>query len=416
MSRSSLQGPDHFLDILDCDMRRCGLPGNLAQLQLGLSGPPDRSVLENRLAAWSLEDPACRVVLQDGLGQTRRRMNTEGTAPALHWHHSNDAQTVLAARMHNPVTRPAAPPIVLDIIEGPSETVLGLTWDHLLMDARGGEHLLARLAGQTVEDAMVWPKSGQMPLWRRFQALRTLRPVFSRIGRGVAAPPVPGIPPRFHVHHAVANPEESRRIADRARGVHPVIGETALLLAGALRRTHSRCLEAKKQSGYLVPVAVTRRTPGSPGPILGNPISFVYILIETGQMEDSTPDMLARRIAEQFLDALKHGLIEACEKQLGLFRHIPRGAGATLMRRIMRGQMASCFFAHTGRTAFDAIQDFNFLGSAVEHVFHQPMVCHPPGLGFFACRHASRLHLAACTTWPETANPARSLFEDLLAS
>ena len=48
MNPARLQGPDHFLDILDHDMRRHGLPGNIAQLQLHLSGPPDLHHFEEK--------------------------------------------------------------------------------------------------------------------------------------------------------------------------------------------------------------------------------------------------------------------------------------------------------------------------------------------------------------------------------
>lgn len=413
MGEPGLRGPDHFLDILDADLRRSGLPGNLAQLQLCLSAPPDRLKLEKRLVEWAPGEPACRVVLEDGLGWTRRSMKSSGTPPALNWHRNVDAGSVLARRMRTPLARPAAPPFVLDVIEGRDGTVLGLTWDHLLMDARGGEFLLARLAGQAGIDGRVWSAPVNCPPRQRLKALRALRPVFSRIGRGVAAPPaVAG--PRFEAAHATAGPDESEHIAQRARGIHPLVGETALLLVGALRQTHGRCMaNGEKKAGYVVPVSVSRRAPGSATPVLGNPISILYVLAEAAQMEDSTPHALARHIAGQIADALRHGLIEASEKQLGLFRYLPRTAGSLFMRRLMRGQMASCFFAHTGRTAFDTIRDFNFFGSAVTHVYHRPMVCQPPGLGFFACRHASRLHLAVCRTWPEDGNPARNLLEDL---
>jgi len=415
MRSASLQSADHFLDILDADMRRSGLPGNLAQIQLCLSSSPDRRVLEDRLVKWSMVEPACRVALERGFGQTRRRMGTVGTRPELCWHRNKDADAVLTSRMHTPMARPVLAPFVLDVIEGPDKTTLGLTWDHLLMDARGGEFLLARLSGRTANDAAVWKSAAPLSCWESIRASRILSPVFRRIGQGVIAPEMFPGPSRLSVSHFVVDEEESDRIALRARKIHPLIGETALLVAGVLRQTHSLCRKTGNTSrGYMIPVPVTRRAPGRSSPILGNPISFVYILADAGQMEDTTPDALARNIAGQFLNALKNRYVEACEKQLDLTGYLPRAAGRLILRRLMQGQLASCFFAHLGRTAFDAIPGFDFFGASVEHVFHQPMVCHPPGLGFFVCRHAAKLHLSVCRTGPESMKLAEQLVRDLL--
>lgn len=415
MNPARLQGPDHFLDILDHDMRRHGLPGNIAQLQLQLSAPPDPQQLEKRFQAWVSEEPACRVVLRDGLTRTRRVMTSLGIRPEFRRHHNIPAHDVLNWRLNTPIPRPARPPFAIDLIEGPEGTTLGLTWDHLLMDARGGEFLLVRLAGRDKGNAITWKPVSPISGLQRLKATRSLHPVFKRIGQGVAAPEIPNIQPRLNVGHLVFDEEKSKEIASRARQIHPIIGETALLLAGALRRTHARCIEIKNNPpGYMIPVTVSRRSPGSLSPLLGNPISIVYILAQAAQMEDSTPDTLARHVAEQFMDALRNGHVEAIEKQLDLSGYLPRAAGSRFLRHLTQGRMASCFFAHTGRTMFDTFADFDFHGARVEHVFHQPMVCHPPGLGFFTCRHSAKIHLSICSTGQDPMQLGQRLMHDLL--
>ncbi|WP_143077899.1 hypothetical protein [Desulfomicrobium norvegicum] len=283
------------------------------------------------------------------------------------------------------------------------------------MDARGGEFLLVRLAGQDKENATTWKPLSPINGLQRLKATRSLHPVFKRIGQGVAAPKMTHIHPRLNVGHIVLDEEESKEIADRGKHIHPIIGETALLIAGALRRTHALCLEVKNNpSGYMIPVTVTRRSPGNLSPLLGNPISIVYILAHAAQMEDTTPDTLARQVAEQFMSALRNGHVEAIEKQLDLSGYLPRAAGSRFLRHLTQGRMASCFFAHTGRTMFDTLADFDFHGSRVEQVFHQPMICHPPGLGFFACRHGAKLHLSICSTEQDPMQLGQRTMHDLL--
>jgi hypothetical protein len=415
MNPARLQGPDHFLDILDHDMRRHGLPGNIAQLQLHLSAPPDPHQFEERLHAWASEEPACRVALLDGLARTRRVMYSSGKRPEFRRHQNIRSHDVLNWRLNTPIPRPAHPPFAIDLIEGPEGTTLALTWDHLLMDARGGEFLLVRLAGRDQENATTWKPVSPLSGLQRLKATRSLHPVFKRIGQGVAAPEMPNIHHRLNVGHLVLDEAQSAEIADRGKRIHPIVGETALLLAGALRRTHALCTEVKNNpSGYMIPVTVTRRSPGNLSPLLGNPISIVYILAQAAQMEDSTPDTLARHVAEQFMNALRNGHVEAIEKQLDLSGFLPRAAGSRFLRHLTQGRIASCFFAHTGRTIFDTLADFDFHGARVEHVFHQPMLCHPPGLGFFACRHGARLHLSVCSTGQDPTQLGQRTMHDLL--
>jgi len=415
MNPARLQGSDHFLDILDHDMRRHGLPGNIAQLQLHLSALPNLHHFEERFQAWVSEEPACRVILLDGLARTRRVMNSSGIHPEFRRHQNINAHDVLNWRLNTPIPRPAHPAFAIDLIEGPEGTTLGLTWDHLLMDARGGEFLLVRFAGRDKENANTWKPISPISGLQRLKATRALHPVFKRIGRGVAAPEMPNIHPQLNVGHLVVDEKESREIADRGKQIHPIIGETALLIAGALRRTHALCIKVKNSpSGYMIPVTVSRRSPGSFSPLLGNPISIVYILAQAAQMEDSTPDTLARHVAQQFMDALRNGHIEAIEKQLDLSGYLPRAAVSRFLRHLTQGKIASCFFAHTGRTMFDTLADFNFHGARVEHVFHQPMVCHPPGLGFFACRHSAKLHLSICSTDQDPKQLGQRMMHDLL--
>lgn len=415
MNPARLQGPDHFLDILDHDMRRHGLPGNIAQIQLHLSASPDPHQFEERLHAWASEEPACRVALLDGLARTRRVMYSSGKRPEFRRHQNIRSHDVLNWRLNTPIPRPAHPPFAIDLIEGPEGTTLALTWDHLLMDARGGEFLLVRLAGRDQKNATIWKPISPISGLQRLKATRSLHPVFKHIGQGVAAPEMPNIHHRLNVGHLVLDEAQSAEIADQGKRIHPIVGETALLLAGALRRTHALCTEVKNNpSGYMIPVTVTRRSPGNLSPLLGNPISIVYILAQAAQMEDSTPDTLARHVAEQFMNALRNGHVEAIEKQLDLSGFLPRAAGSRFLRHLTQGRIASCFFAHTGRTIFDKLADFDFHGARVEHVFHQPMLCHPPGLGFFACRHGARLHLSVCSTGQDPTQLGQRTMHDLL--
>lgn len=406
MTAITLQGPDHFVDLLDLDMRRAGLAGNTVQLQLILDRMPDIAMLEHRVRAWSTTEPVCRVRLRSGFMGTRRQ-RSRPRQPEFHRHEAC-AERILADRLRTDLAGPAAPPCVLDLINDGSGAVLALTWHHLLADARGGEYLLARLCGAPPGGA--WPRSDGLRLADRVRAARVLRPVFTHIGQaGVLSPCVPASRPVPTYDCLAVNEEESARIARRGREVHPLIGETALLLAASLRVVHSLCVKKKGGEAYLIPVPVSRRRSGCTAPELGNPVSFIYITAARADVAALSTPALASKVAGQIVAALSGGLIDACHAQLGLFGFLPRRVGRWMLRSLMRGEIASCFFAHTGQTWFDSEPHRDVFGARIRHVFHRPNICHPPGLGFFISRHAGCVHITAACSFADMPSLASQL-------
>lgn len=418
MLTTALEGPDHFINIIDHDMRSSGLPGNVVQLHLHLTAPPDRERLEKRLLQWGTTDPSCKAAFINRWGVPTWTLKDQATPPPLHWHTDVSVQECLDRRVHASMTTATPPLMTLDIVENTDSTVAALTWHHLLADAHGGECMLARLAGSTVGEGQPWRDLSCEPFISRLKAARELLPVFDRIRQGgVASVPADNNNSRLRSSYLTMDTAESSALAAKARDIHPLIGETALCLAGALRLTHELCVRSGEQrSGYLIPMPVSLRASGSHTPILGNPLSFVFIYASAAQLEDSTVTDLARFVADEFVDALKNGYIEACSSQLGLFGYIPAWLSSRILRSQMQGPIASCFFAHTGRTVFDTAPDFDFFGAAVHHVFHRPMVSRAPGLGFFICRHGQRVHVTACTTNGSASPLPRQLLTHILTS
>lgn len=394
------------MDLLDHDMRRAGLAGNTVQLQLVLDSLPDVQALRQRLQSWYAAEPACLFRFQPGIMGSRRIMSRP-RRPEFQ-QHAGRAEQILTERLATDLALSASPPFVLDLIDDSGGPVLALTWHHLLADARGGEYLLARLCGAPL--AGTWPLSDNSNFAARVRAARVLRPVFTRIGRtGIISPCSPSSRP-VPQHACLAVDETvSALIARRGREVHPLIGETALLLAAALRVLHVLCADVPIGETYLIPVPISRRQSGCTAPELGNPVSFIYITASRADVAALSTPALASRVAQQIVAALTGGLIDACHVQLGLFGYLPRSVGRRILRRLMRGEIASCFFAHTGRTWFDSAQHMEFFGARIRHVFHRPNICHSPGLGFFISRHAGCLHVTAACSFADMSSLASQL-------
>jgi len=404
MTSGVFRGADLFLDVLDFDQRRSGLAGNLVQLILYLESTPEKNRLEQRIADWAATEPACRMALNRSLWKLPRwRFLSKPVLPPVNWHRAVDPAAILDQRINSPISISRRPVFAIDIIAlEAGGAVLALTWHHLLTDAKGGEFLLSRLAGTSPVQTGYLPAADNPPLLSRLKEARRFRPVVKQMATGRVTSPGRGKlkgPFRLASAFRVIEPEATAMLSKRSHRVHPIFGETALLLAAALRRVNILCRgQDRKYGGYLVPVPVSRRLPGNRSPILGNPVSFFFIYIKKSRIEESDMDALARDIARSFVEQVRNDLPLAVDASLSIGSHLPRPFYRWLLRRTMQGELASCFFANTGPVNLGESPGghYDFLGVPVTACFHRPMICQPPGVGFFACRYSGRLYLTIC--------------------
>lgn len=404
MTSNVLCGADLFLDVLDFDQRRSGLAGNLVQLILYLESTPERDRLEQRIADWTATEPACRIAISRSLWKLPRwRFLSKPVPPPVNWHRAVDPASILDQRINSPISISRLPAFAIDIIAlEDGGAILALTWHHLLTDAHGGEFLLARLAATSSAPTGYLPAADNSSLLSRLKEARRFRPVVRQMAVGGVTSPgreKPKGPFRLASTFRVIEPEATAVLSKRSRRVHPIFGETALLLAAALRRVNILCRgQDRKYGGYLVPVPVSRRLPGSRSPVLGNPVSFFFIYIKISRIEESDMDAVARDIARSFVEQVRNDLPLAVDASLSLGSHLPKPFYRWLLRRTMQGELASCFFANTGPVSLGESPGghYDFLGVPVTACFHRPMICQPPGVGFFACRYSGCLHLTIC--------------------
>ena len=404
MTSRVLCGADLFLDLLDFDQRRSGLPGNLVQLILHLESMPGRDIVEQRIAEWVTTEPACRIAIKRSLWRLPRWcLLSKPVMPRVNWHRAVEPTTILDQRINSTIPHSNFPAFAIDIIalEG-GGAVLALTWHHLLTDAHGGEFLLSRLSDPSPTHTGYLPAADNSSLLSRIKKARQFRPAVRQMALGGVTSPGRGKlkgPFRLASTFRVIRSEAMPALSKRSHRVHPIFGETALLLAASLRRINILCQgHDKRCGGYLVPVPVSRRLPGKHTPILGNPVSFFFIYIKKSRIEGYDMDTLARDIACSFVEQARNDFPSAVDAALSLSKHFPKPFYRWLLRRTMQGELASCFFANTGPVNLRKSPggNYNFLGVPVTACFHRPMVCQPPGVGLFACRYLGRLHLTIC--------------------
>ena len=406
---------DIFLDIVDYDQRKSGLPGNVVQFIVHLEKVPDMKAIENavkksqcsRFRNLSLATSLFRT------GSWRMSDSPVKWQAAVRYHHmSSDipVSVMLDTIINRPVDLKTPPVFRLDVIDsGRSGSCICLTWHHLLTDARGGEMLFSCLTGAGAENREFSEAPGRGPQEARsfgatLRLAKQFKPMVRRMKElGVKAPgsALPKKPELRSIYTALSQ-EHTERFSASARRINPVFGETATLMAVCLRAVHNMMpVEDRLAGGYVVPVPLsTRQVSGTRAAAWrpGNHVSICFIPVSAADVHGMSIEALARLVAGEFRQQVSTGLPEAAEAAMEVGRFFPRSLYRWILRDAMDGQLCSFFFSNTGPVTVGgpAGEFFEVAGSGAVSCFHRPMVSQPPGIGFFFSTYNSSLHLTTC--------------------
>ena len=407
---------DIFLDIVDYDQKKSGLAGNNVQFIVWLDGSPGRKRFENILAQ---SPSAClsSICLESRFLKGRCWMMKEARAgkmrPFFSYHHVKDEDQydlLLDEIVNRPIDLSTPPVFRLDLVESSvRRACLCLTWHHLLTDARGGEMLFRSLSGVHVQGVQascpsVPGDAVSRGLLQSLEQARQFKPMVRRMKEcGVKSPAAAVSVDNVHLEsiYTVLSVEESGTFSRRARDVHPLFGETAMMMAACLKAVHELIPHEQRHGGYVVPVPLSNRhvqeaLSASWQP--GNRVSICFIPVSMEQVEGLDVHALAGLVAAEFREQITSGLPEAAEAAMDVARLFPRGMYRWIMRDSMDGQLCSFYFSNTGPVTVGGPegQAFSIAGRRVRACFHRPMVSHPPGAGFFFSTYDCRLHFTTC--------------------
>ncbi len=413
---------DIFIDIVDYDQKKAGLSGNIVQLILHLESSPEKSLIEG-VVSQAPGALLCRLFLESPMVGRRRWKLEPGTGSSsdfpFYLHNVRDMgcfDGVMDTILNTPVDLTKPPVFRLDLIESEADknARLVLTWHHLLSDARGGEMLLRCLAvedkGHAADSAALLHQNEaakrQKGFWENLKEAKGFKPMVRRLKEtGVIAPAcsehVSERPLLKSLYH-VFDREESRRISERGRSVHPILGETALLLASCFRAVHSvNGHGCEDTGGYVAPVPLSTRSvaqarEGAWSP--GNCVSICFVPVMAEDVERLDTDSLASVVARELREQVASGMPEAAQAAMEVARFFPKALYRWIMRNSMDGQLCSFYFSNTGPVAIGGLEGepFDVCGKRVSACFHRPMVSQPPGTGFFFSLYDSRLHMTTC--------------------
>jgi len=289
-----------------------------------------------------------------------------------------------------------------DVVPLGKDTVVLMSWSHLIFDGKGAELALAEIS--RLSDSSSNPNS-QTSL----HIIPDVRPMSFRYKLKAVKP--------FIDRYWLLRNEQVRSAGEEANGSRvsdfllirftekesEMIREKAQQLTGGIfllpyflavvMRGHRRVLvERGIHNGSLeCPISLQKRKRGTNRPIFQNQVSQMFFslkLSETESLETAT-----RMLLDQYSSMAKSGFDEAFLIMTNWMRRLPLNIYRKFMKREASGQISSFFHAHTG-TFMSGIQ--SFCGGAIQNGWHVPSVSQPPGTGLFFSERDGRLTGTLC--------------------
>jgi hypothetical protein len=412
--RLPLTGADCFLRAFDLEVRRTAGASHSSQLVLRLGPGLDSQALVKLLAEVAAAQPILRAPIRRpwGLGPPEFRLDRASGAPLPRVEvHEAPAPRVtgeepelpplFAARLNERFDGRRGVLLRCDVVRhagGAAGTDVAFTWLHMLLDGSGSERFVRWLdeVGRGVRPATELPDEPEAESLdpgaraRGEQALRwqrRMRAFAARAPRSLAGP-LARTPQRLEVDLATFDPEETARIARRARDAAGFLTPMLFYLAASLRAHHAVFrLRGIDPRSFVVPLPVNLRPKGAGGALFGTRVSLLWFQVtpeHCASLESLVTELKAQRLA-----AIKDGMVEAGAAAMDYARWLPRAVYARMARRTFRGELCSFFFAYTDQ--FLPGMD-TFLGAPIRNAFHAPSVPPSPGSAAVFSLRAGRLN------------------------
>ncbi|HLA78234.1 MAG TPA: hypothetical protein VJU18_11695, partial [Vicinamibacteria bacterium] len=290
-------------------------------------------------------------------------------------------QALLEAEMGDRIDPWTEPPLRFSIVSSPDSdrSTLAMTWSRPLMDPRGAEFLLTRLA--RLDEEPGW----RLPEWSPPKEPLSVAE-FARVGRSARdrmktlAPEPPVSPGR-----QVASPGRARFLRQAFREAGEA-GRTTREVSFRLAVAGKVMADLFRRRGlpevpFLIPVSVDLRRRGEQDPLFGNCLAFHFARFSPQATAD--PAQLAGALRKEMAYALRDGLVEANRAGMEFLRYRPlRG----LLREMVWARDGDAFSFNCADTGPFAPSLERLFGAPLVMGYHLPEVLPRPGVGVFFSR------------------------------
>lgn len=400
-----LTGIDWIIATLDHMSRRATGGSNASQIVLELRGAFDAArfrgamasfaglfpVLGGRIARdWNLA-PYWRMpgrMPEDGV-----RVDVQEAAEAAVW-------PLLEGHLNEPSGGSSRPLAFRVLKAGPDRAWVAMRFAHSIFDAPGAEAFLDLFqgwaAGDDVRDrlaAIRLTEPAHLSGWKaKFEdgrkLVRLLRSLQdARLALLPRPAPLKGRTFRFKI--ISFSEAETAAVTERAYRDAGYLMFMPYVLAGAVRSL-AGIFAAKgvSDADFVVSVSIDLRQPDQvASDLFFNHLSFLLFRIPAPSLHDRRA--LLESIRQQMYEQVKSGFPRALAESSMVMRIVPRPMLARLMLAPLHGEFASLGFSAVGKGGYSSKE---FMGVALENLYHMPLLPVPPGLGFVVNQYAGRMN------------------------
>jgi hypothetical protein len=290
--------------------------------------------------------------------------------------------------------------LVFHLFIGHERSMLAVTFDHRILDARGAELFLDLLQASlkrgapTVSGDIAFASSSALTQWsKRFLAGRNVNRRIMTLSK-TAIPEALKLPSerdRCYRYQILSfNEKETSDIYERAYSEAGYLMESSFLLSVIVQGMRE-LFKSRQITGdsYLVPVTMDLRPGLDPlQEVFFNYVSYLFYQVPVQEIDDRKG--LIALLKQQMYDQVKSGFPKDLVEASLLTRIAPLPVLGKLLHLPMKGKMATFVFSHLGKSSY---QHPEFMETRIANMFHMPRVPVPPGLGFFSNYYNKRLNL-----------------------
>jgi hypothetical protein len=304
--------------------------------------------------------------------------------------------------LNQPINARHQPPLRVRLLDlgapgGAPQSVLIMTWSHVMMDPRGAEFLLAALARLDTDGSSSW--GSELP---EFEPAADPRPVQERgriALRGIAHLRELGRTPPLSLGRGARGSGRARFLRKSYREPAATSDRRCREITWRLAIVGRAVAELWQRRGlpdvpFLVPLSVDQRKKGASGPFFGNCLAFHFARFRPSEAGD--PEAVAKQLRQQMIDALREGQIESNLCGMDFLKYRPVRWMLREMPWVASGETFSFNCADT--VDFSPGLETAF-GARIANAFHVPTVLPRPGLGVFFSHFAPRNNIVIC--WAE---------------
>ena len=389
-----LSGADCFHLVLDKHAKKYGAGGNVMRKVFYFENTLLVEKIDDILKSSPIIYWLCNIQLVPGslLKIPYWKFIDQGNEIILRQYQEVKEQSIPKEILERDITVEAQRFIEADLIFYPSgASAFVLSWNHILLDAKGTTLLFAHLnnLSENIPEDLnyLFPAKEKKPNIYRY--IRNMYQVKSFVQHS-SRKPVSSVAHDFtkHVDGITRNKIisfssiETEKIIVNAFKTGSRFGHTLYFIACCAHVSNALNKQRGKQGDIWLPVPYDGRLRGAVGPLISNCVSFLFYRIPQSELCSiaDTVKCLRTQMTEQIRDSIP----QKYTMFLNMMRHIPLWLYYFLISRTGKGVFASFLYTSTGDN-FNELR--SLFGEQIKDINMIPALTFPPGLTFVFLKH-----------------------------